>query len=333
MSTNKWNRKYNRIRNNTNYAIWLDTLCLLCLCRYEWINLPSTCNEEYLEKTLFERGRACMFDDSFEYDELPSDYEPILLTLGYTMFNNYDIYGFPTEIQPFSKYTGTRTFPTISYEHFEICWNNRRRLDDYQLCVEYASRISDIQRSIDINLMQQKMLTGFAVETQNQKDSITTALNDVAENNAFIIVDKNMWKNKLKNGNNIESLTIGIKADYIVDKLQIQKNMLINEFLNRIGLENSNMDKRERVNSSETNGNIGELEAGRNIGLITRKDFCRRVNEKWGLNVDVRFRSDLATLLNKAFNEVEMMSSDDSMLDDTTENLLQTKGSDENDKS
>lgn len=292
MSTNKRNIEHIKMLNNISYQVWFDLLYQIWLSRFVWENIDETCDAEMIEKSLCKHGEVCIFADSTD--------EPLLMSLPYATITRYDAYGYPIKVQPYSPYT--KTYKMIGRELFEIGFNNLERTGSYMLIEHYAMRLSNLQRQLDTNIQQQKSTSGFAIESEQQKDAIITALTNMTENIPFMVVDKKQFK---KNGVGEKTLAMEnfkCEVPYIGDKLRVELNATLNEFLNTIGIENSNMDKRERVNSQETNGNIGILEICRNKDLLTRKKLCDKVNKKWGRNWDVRFNSDVKTLLNSAFS-------------------------------
>ena len=60
-----------------------------------------------------------------------------------------------------------------------------------------------------------------------------------------------------------------------------------------LGIENTKTDKKERMVSDEVLGNMGDVEAQRFTRLNSRKQFCKEVNEMFGLEIDVDFRSGM----------------------------------------
>lgn len=71
------------------------------------------------------------------------------------------------------------------------------------------------------------------------------------------------------------------------------KTQIWNEALTYLGIENTNTDKKERMVSPEVMGNMGDVEAQRFTRLNSRKQFCKEVNEMFGLDIDVDFRSGM----------------------------------------
>ena len=284
-------RRKQRLMNDISYTVWFDRLANICQNRFTW-NIPETCDADMIERAFFRAGRACIFKDEIIG----------AVSLPFTNAQPLNIYGYPAHIQPYSFYCGVN-YGLIPLSEAAVAFANTQRVSDYSLCNYYAMRLSDLQRTADINLLLQKASAGAVVGSEAQKQSMVAAIKQIAENNAFITVDKDMWKNAALTGKGNELTTFSFNVPFIADKIQIEKQQLLNEFLTAVGIENSNMDKRERVNSSETNGNIGAIEIARDIALSPRQQLCEQAKNKLGIDISVIWNSDLYTLLNAAFNE------------------------------
>ena len=109
-------------------------------------------------------------------------------------------------------------------------------------------------------------------------------------NEPFIFGDKNL------DIEGIKSLDIG--SPFVADKLQILKHQIWNEALTFLGIENSNQDKKERLVSDEVGSNYGNVEAQRNVMLNARRQAVKKINSMFGTDINVKFRSNLATMVN-----------------------------------
>ena len=293
MSTSKRNYKQQKRLNNISYLIWFERLASIAMCRYKWEGLPDTCDEEMIEWSNFYRGKVSFFRDEGLND---------IVSLPFIPAQTYNIYGYPVEIQPFSRW-GNINYDVIKAGNFVICFDTVGRWNTFMLVDYYAMRLSDLQRTIDTNLSQQKTIGGAIVGSEAQKNSVITAMQQTGENVPFVILDKDMWERGSRIGDKPITLeAIKFDVPYIADKLQIQKNMLLNEFLTAIGIENTNADKRERLVADETNANIGAIESARLIGLTPRQRACDKLKKTFGINVSVEVNSNIKTLINDAFN-------------------------------
>ena len=56
------------ILNDETFLDYINRFTNICLSMFEWINLPDTMNQRYLELSLFETGRACLlYDENFGF--------------------------------------------------------------------------------------------------------------------------------------------------------------------------------------------------------------------------------------------------------------------------
>lgn len=297
MSSSKRNYKLQKRLNNISYVTWFDRLQSIAMSRFKWEGLPETCDEEMIEWSLFYRGRVSFFKDH-GLDGIVS--------LPYIPSQTYTIYGYPSEIQPFSRW-GNVNYDVVKKKDFVLCFDTRGRWATFSLVDYYAMRLSDLQRAIDTNLAQQKTIGGAIVGSEAQKNSVITAIQRTGENMPFVILDKDMWDRGGGLGDKPITLqSIKFDVPFIADKLQIQKNMLLNEFLTSIGIENTNADKRERLVADETNANIGAIESARLVGLLPRQKACDDLRKKFNISVSVEVNSNIKTLINEAFNVWDM---------------------------
>jgi hypothetical protein len=117
---------------------------------------------------------------------------------------------------------------------------------------------------------------------------------------------KNTLKNVYAQWNGFEPVIFGDKeidlsgvkvlktdAPIVFDKLQIEKNHIWNECMTSLGINNANMDKRERLVDDEVQANNEQIEMFAQCMLKAREDACKRINELFGTNISVEFRNDL----------------------------------------
>ena len=67
------------------------------------------------------------------------------------------------------------------------------------------------------------------------------------------------------------------------------KQAILRECMTLLGIENANMDKKERLVSDDVNANNQQVIASRNIWLSERKKAIEELNKKFNLNASVEF--------------------------------------------
>lgn len=236
---------------------------------YEWLNLPDTVDERYMELALFERGTALWFQN-----DVTGDNNVLECTFG----GELNIYRVPIWRTAYSV-NGFQQQCTI--EDSVMIFNNYLRSPTSIAVEMYARRLWEIQRTIDVNVKVQKTPI-LAQGTESQQLSLQNIWMNYDGNQPFMITDKSFDLDTFK--------VFQIGAPYVADKLYSLKQRLWNECLTVIGIENANTEKKERLVTDEVEDNNGQIAASRYFALNARKQACDQINKMFGLNIDVRFR-------------------------------------------
>ena len=80
------------------------------------------------------------------------------------------------------------------------------------------------------------------------------------------------------------------KNNFIADDVQLLKRKILNEFLTDIGINNTNLDKRERLTDDEVNANNDEVLANIYYWYDNINESLERVNKMFGLNIKCNLR-------------------------------------------
>ena len=170
-----------------------------------------------------------------------------------------------------------------------ILWDNPATLPFCYEAEMYACRLANVWKTKDINIFAQRTPV-VLVSSSEQRLTFQTLGEQYANYVPILKVSDNVDLDRIK------ALNIG--APYIVDKLEEEIRAVKSSLLTSLGYESNPIEKRERLVVGETQGNNGETEANRNVGLDLRKRCANAMNELWGLNVDVRFNSKLPSMVN-----------------------------------
>lgn len=269
--------------NDRIFWIHFCRLMELAMNVYEWENLPDSVNERYLELQLFEKGYAIYFNDEIIGN----------LALGGTIGGKFNVYLVPINRVAISAggINGVGYRKDLTDTDSVIIFNNYLRQPTVNIALEYARRLAIIDRTIDVNINAQKTPIVLTTTT-NQLKTIKTAYQKISNNEPVIIADKNF-----ATSNDIKALNT--QAPIVFPQLQIQKKQEIYDYLTKIGVENSPQEKKERVISDEASGNLGSVEANRCVGLNSRQQAAKEINKMFGTNINVKFRSNIVSMINK----------------------------------
>lgn len=127
---------------------------------------------------------------------------------------------------------------------------------DYQgvswMIDRYSTLLAMCDSGIAVNLMNTKAAYVFGATSKAQAESYKKMYDDITQGKPAVFV----------NGDSINKenmFTMPAKENFISDDIQLLKRKIINEFLTDIGINNTNLDKRERLTDDEVNANNEEV--------------------------------------------------------------------------
>lgn len=166
-----------------------------------------------------------------------------------------------------------------------------RLMDDYfgldDIVTRYAEKLAQIDRAIDVNLMNCNVTAFFEAESKKQAEEVKIAYGEATTGKPLVVVNKDVL-----NGKQITTMLQNVGNNYIVDKLLSARRSIINAFLTEIGIRNANYEKKERLNSMEVEENNDETKAIITIIYENVKKCMDTINSFSGLNLDVELRYD-----------------------------------------
>lgn len=271
MPRRKNNFSESAILNNGTYGFYLQRLTELAISMFEWKNLPASIDPRFLELTLFGDGQAVWFKD----EEL-GDY----LALQVIINGKLDVYRVPINRRAFAVNGYQRQ---LTNKDSVIIYNNFLRNNSYSMCVLYAKKLYTLDRIIDVNANAQKTPVLITVG-ESQRLTAENVYQKWDGNQPVIYGDKNLDPNLLR--------VLKTDAPYVADKLYQLKTQYWNEALTYLGIANLNMQKKERLVSDEVVRSQGGVIASRYSRLEARREACRKINDMFGLNIDVDYRED-----------------------------------------
>jgi hypothetical protein len=246
---------------------YYDRLRLIALSLFEWENLPESCNPRFLELTLYLYGRALFINDE---------------TMGYlntkcTPSGQLNVYDEPISYTAY----GVNYNEQYDKDNCVIIRNNYLERPTDQTVILFASRLTEAERTIDVNIKAQK--TPILVRV-DEKDRLTikNLYIQYDGNEPFILGGKSLNPDGLK--------VLKTDAPYLADKIQAYKHEIWNEALTFFGVNNTNSDKRERLITDEVNANNEVISLNAQAMLLTRQEAAEAINKKYGLNVSVKMR-------------------------------------------
>ena len=272
MGRKKTNFGESLLMNNATYTQYFNRLMELSISMFEWKNLPSTCDVRYLELALFMNGSAVFFQD-----DVLEDY----VALDVICSGRLDVYGNPVLRRAYSRFNNYQKL--LKGNNSVIIWNNYNRTNSVLDVEMFARRLYNLDRIIDINANAQKTPVLIKCD-ETQRLTMLNVYKEYDGNSPVIFGDKAL------NSNGLEVLSTG--APYVADKIYTLKTQIWNEALTYLGISNINVQKKERLITDEVTRNQGGTIASRYSRLESRREAVRKINDMFGLNIEVNYRED-----------------------------------------
>ena len=259
--------------NQATYADYMNRLKKVATSIFEWVNLPESMNQRYLEETLFYYGMAALLKDE-EYG---------FINTRCASNGVINIYGLPTSLNCFSfdfsrikkLYTGL-PMEEGKDDTCILVMNNWDRIPTVATIQLFAYRLYEAETTAMTNIKAQKTPILITVD-ESQRVMMENMYSQYEGNRPVIFGDKKQLQ---------DGIIKAIKTDapFIADKV---------------------MDyKKERLITDEANSNNELINMNLQSFLIPRQEACKQFNKKYGLEgtdkeVSVRVRSDLINIIKK----------------------------------
>lgn len=261
-----------QMANNMTFSYYYYKLMLIARSLFKWEGLPNNMDERWIEKYLFTSGKCIFYKD------------PTLgyMVAGFGQEGGINCYGDPTSVYPVAEnyvYEGPKL---VNRENCIVIRNNDLMLPTFPTVRHYSYKLTNIDRAIDVNIEAQK--TPILVRcSEKQKLSLKNAINQRRDNEPVI------WTADTGNiGDMVDTLSLNAPA--VFKDLQTQKHMILNEVFTDFGINNANMDKKERMVANEVEANNEQVKASEDVMLKARERACEEINRIFGTHISVRRR-------------------------------------------
>ena len=274
-----------------NYDTFLNMyrrMSKIILSMFTYENLPASMDQRFLESSLFEDGQASVLYDTDK---------KLIINTKCADNGEINIYNLPTRINCFSVNfrTDRLVYNGIIDENLNketqavLMLNDEERLPSWVYVFEYAERLADAQKTIDINVRAQRTPI-LILGNKKQKTSLENMYAQYDGYKPVIMGDEDYLSQ-----DSIKAVNTG--APYVADKIQNLKKEIWNEFLGTFGINNINVEKKERLISAESDSNNEVTNYALKSYFDARKKAVEQINELFGTNIKVKINSDLFNIV------------------------------------
>lgn len=201
----------------------------------------------------------------------------------------WNIYDYPIKVNLINT-RGVRFIPTglqVVDKDVVIGYAQRNKKSVMEIVDTYLERMTDVLMVIRMNLKTHKMpwLIGGTPEDHNKIKALFDKL-DLDDTELFIESDE---IDKFK------ALVSG--APYIIDKLYNYYSAIENELREFLGFQNIGVsEKKEHLINEEVKANNSLVEANQDCLLDCMKEFFERINEVFGIEINVKIKESKDSL-------------------------------------
>ena len=252
---------------NTSARYYREWMLKKIFGRFEWSGIPEAWDVDYMLEALFIDGLFCITDTAMGV---------IPLTCGVAGVN---VFNHPTEAYIANPVLGS--FRRIIDEDCAIVKLQYSYTGCGAMLDRYSALLAMCDSSIAVNLMNSKVTFIGLASNKAQAETMKLMYDKISMGEPAVFVNGDSINGEKFFFNNV-------KQSFIAEDVQLLKRKIVNEFLSEIGINNANLDKRERLNSEEVRANNEEIYCNVEHWLKNIKEGLDSANRLYGLNLSVR---------------------------------------------
>lgn len=273
--------------NSRTYMMWLDYAQSLALNRFKWLNLPSGCDERYLEIQLLTRGMASIAHKPDMPDIWQSlEANPTGLISPYGLPLNWQARGANGDMYGATWESGALCFDTQSRSNV---WNGIELI---------CRKLTHIARTDDINLSHQQT-PWFLTCPEEKRQELINIYKMIAGGEPAILGNDSLR-------GLIDITAINTSVEFLGDKLDTKRNNQLTQLYQYLGIEHLAFQKGERMIESEAEGNRKPTTTRLLDFLNARRECAEYLNERFGFDIEVVFNDDIESY-NWRVDEMEVI--------------------------
>ena len=280
--------------NSLTEQDWRSYLMNIAVTRFEWVNCPEELDSRFIELTLLTYGWGCFFEPMPGY----------LAFCPATQDNNLDMYFNPRKVRlvpqngdgfgnetSWVRYCRRSVEPdadgslTVIEPDAVECFDNLMREPMTYKIELAAKRLARIERAIDVNVNAQ-LTPWVGVAKETARLDLERYMNQVLGMESVVLTDESF-------ANNVTASVLPTTAPFVADDLMNLSDRRVNRMMTELGIDNAFSQKKEREVAGEMNANNEQIYVAREAMLRCRQKACKRCNDLFGTDMQVRFATRL----------------------------------------
>lgn len=247
--------------NDMAYHFYIDMMLKMAISRFRWLNLPTTCDERYLEMTLALQGCA-----SIAY---PSKMRGTFLSLQCAPQGRPNMYDRPNRWLAIGQ-NGTRY--SCDRQQGVVVFDNETRRPIMTGIMLYASELTHVRMTRNINRLHQQI--PFIMKgPQEKSQDMVNMFKQVAGGEPAIIGTDDIDSIRY------EAMSTGVK--FIGEELALDERNVWNSVYTMLGIRNSTI-KQERMTEDEIEAQRQPSTLVLMSSLNERRRAAKELNTRFG---------------------------------------------------
>ena len=238
--------------------------------KFSFKNLPNGISEQFIKETLFTFGFGIFYVNKY----------------GFLHFSKASKIDFNDYNEPIGFHTESKTnnHEYVKAEDCVIMYNNEMRLPSSIDVHYFSKRLSDIDKTILCNMEQLKNSMVISCP-EGQKKTIERLIEQKKDCEPYIIVESSF-----SNYNQPVNF-FATKTENICLQLEEEKKIAESQALTFFGINNVNINKKERLITNEVDSNNEEIALRNDSMLDERIKAIDNVNKKFGCDIKVLYNT------------------------------------------
>lgn len=167
----------------------------------------------------------------------------------------------------------------------------------------FSTLLAMCDSAISVNLMNSKVAFIGFVDDAAQAKTMQKMYDEISQGNPAVFPRKSQVSSE-------NFIFTNVKQTFVADDIMIVRRKIVNDFLSDIGINNANLDKRERLNEQEVNANNEEVRFNVLNWLDTIQEGLDVANILYGLGLKIKVR-EVTTESEKQGDLLDTVGSDE----------------------
>lgn len=152
----------------------------------------------------------------------------------------------------------------------------------------YADQLALYAEAAQINIQNSKLGYMVGTNSKGMAEAIKKIYDKIMAGEGVAVYDKDAQDGELA----FETFTQNLSQNFIAPDILESMRRVENEYCTKLGIPNTNTDKRERMSVDEVNANNAETTTLADLWLETMRKGCDKARELFSIDINVDWRID-----------------------------------------